>query len=107
TADADGADAEQGHVLHDVLAPKQAELAAGENLRPVLEPDRQVHLAHVDLRASLDAPIEVRSRVPPKLVVSGAVVDLRREPEVDGEVHSGFLAARLERGEGGKEPSPN
>src|SRR5439155_27290560 len=41
------AHAEQGHVLHDVLAAEQPELAAGENLRPVLEPDRQVDLAHV------------------------------------------------------------
>src|SRR5207253_9680730 len=70
-ADAYPTDAEQGHVLHDVLSPEQAELAASQNLGPVLEPDRQVHLAHVDLRA--------------ELVVGARVLDLRREPEVHAE----------------------
>src|SRR2546422_5405063 len=98
-ADANGADAEQRHVLHDFLAAEQPELPAGENLGSVLEPDRQVDLAHVDLGARLRTVAEV--------VVNAGVLDLRREPEVDAEVHAGFLAARLKGGEGGKEPGPN
>src|SRR2546422_11726524 len=98
-ADANGADAEQRHVLHDFLAAEQTELPAGENLGPVLEPDRQVDLAHVDLGARLRTVAEV--------VVNAGVVDLRGEPEVDPEVHAGLFAARLEGGEGGEEPGPN
>ena len=64
--------------MHDVLAAEQPELAARENLRPVLEPDRQVDLAHVDLGARLRTVTEV--------VVNAGVLDLGREAEVDAEI---------------------
>src|SRR5206468_7986313 len=83
--DPDGPDAKQRHVVDDVLASEQGELATSEDLRPVLEPDRQVHLAHIDLCA--------------ELIVDTCVLDLRSEPEVDPQVQAGFLTLGLERGE--------
>src|SRR2546426_12433207 len=81
TPDPHRADPEQRHVLENILTAEQAQLAAGEDRGPVLESDGQVHLAHVDLRAGLKAA----SRNVPELVVVGAVLNLRREPEVHSE----------------------
>src|SRR5207253_3296284 len=101
----DGADAEQGLVIQDVLAPEQRELAAGEDLAPGTT-ERHIHLPHVNLRAGL--------RAVPEVVVHGAcpwgdvsILDLWREPEVDPQVHSSFFAARLERGERRQEAGAN
>src|ERR1700675_303367 len=80
-ADADRAHTEQRHVLHDVLPTEQAQLATGEDLRPVLEADRQVHLTHVDLGTC---------RVDAEVIVGGAGVDLRRESEVYAQIQPGF-----------------
>ena len=76
------ADTKQGHVVHDVLATKQRELTADEDLRPVLEADRHIDLAHIDLGA--------------ELVVRAGVLNLRREPEMDPQVQAAFLPPRLE-----------
>ena len=48
------AHAEQRHVVEDVLALKQPQFTAGQDLHPTLEPDRHEHLSHVDLRAGLN-----------------------------------------------------
>src|SRR4029077_13992993 len=97
--DADGTDSEQRHVVQDVLTAEQAQLATRQDLRTVLEPDRQVHLTHVDLRAGLGAVAEV--------VMHAGVLDLWREAEVDAEVQTSLFAFRVERCEGGEQPGTN
>src|SRR5205823_3412824 len=105
-----GADAEQGLVIQDVLASEQRELAAREDLAP-LTTHGQIYLAHVDLRAGLSAVSEVVVRGPAVITGSGTrwhtVVDLRRKPKVDCQVHPGFLAACLERRERRQEAGAN
>ena len=97
-ADGDRADAVQRHVLEDVLPAEQSQLTTGEDLRTVLEANRQVDLTHVDLRARLNA---TGSSGATELVVHTAVLDLRREAEVDCELETGFCASGFERCEGG------
>src|SRR2546430_773941 len=92
-ADSYRAHAEQGHVVQNVLPAEQRKLAACQHLAPGTA-ERQVDLTHVDLRAEL-------------IVRVAEVLDLRREPEVHGEVHARFLAARLERREGGEQAGTN
>src|SRR6266568_9467894 len=53
--DTDRAKAEQRHVVEDTLPTEEPQLTTGEDLRPILQADRQIHLAHVDLRARLRA----------------------------------------------------
>src|SRR5205807_9049711 len=72
---------------------EQPQFAARENLTP-LATNRQVHLPHVDLGAEL-------------VVSVTTILNLRRESDVSGEVHAGFLAACFERRERGKEAGGN
>ena len=75
-------------VVQDVLTLEQPQFAARENLTP-LAANRQVHLPHVDLRAELVVSVKT-------------ILNLRRESDVSGEIHAGFLAACFERREGGQ-----
>src|SRR6266853_6697546 len=83
---ANGADPEQRHVIEDVLAVEQTQFTTGKDLRAVLEPHRQVHLAHVDLGAEL-------------VVGVAALLNLRRGPDVYAEVQPAFLTLCVERRE--------
>src|SRR6266705_927162 len=83
---ANRANAEQRHVIEDVLAVEQTQFTTREELRAVLEPDRQVHLAHVDKGAELVVGVTI-------------VLNLWRKPDVYAEVQPAFLTLRVERRE--------
>ena len=93
SAAARGADAEQRHVVQDVVALIESDLTTSEDLSP-RSTGRQVHLAHVDLRAEL-------------IVHAAGIVDLRSEAEVHAEIDAAFLALRFERRERRKETGAN